>query len=145
MAERLLQRLESADPHLGRREGVHPSDQTDALGRGGRLKAKLADCFRRSENRLEHDADGNLAGTIQRFRNRLGVLGHLAQRFFAVEMLASRNEPDFVLLQIDHSACSPKGRLTRAIRLQSKLPRAGVARQASNAQKSVRIAQAQRS
>jgi hypothetical protein len=39
MHERLLERAQAGDPHLGRREGVHPGDQADAVGGGVRIQA----------------------------------------------------------------------------------------------------------
>ena len=43
--ERLLQRLQAGDPHLGRAEGVHPADDADdAVVRGG-LDAGAADAI----------------------------------------------------------------------------------------------------
>ena len=49
MQERLLQGVEPADPHLRRREGVHPEDQAGAVGVGIRLQAELGDLVGRGQ------------------------------------------------------------------------------------------------
>ena len=102
MRERLLQDVEAADPHLRRREGVHPEDQAGAIGIGIRLEAQIGDLVGRGQQRLEHRLQR------QRFRlgeaggDLLGVGGDLFERSRAIEVLRPANEPDFRVGEEDH-------------------------------------------
>jgi hypothetical protein len=51
--ERLLQDVEAADPHLRRREGVHPQDQARAIGVGIRVQTEARDLVGSRQQRLE--------------------------------------------------------------------------------------------
>jgi hypothetical protein len=95
MTNRLVELGESADPHLGGRESVHPEDEARALGVGVCVEAKLADHAGVGEDRLEDDAGGNLRCSIEGLRNLSRVGGDLAKRFFAVEVLAAGDKPNF--------------------------------------------------
>ena len=55
--QRLAERLEPADPHLRRREGVHPRDHADAAVVVAGVEAGPADGVGGGQDRLEDDAD----------------------------------------------------------------------------------------
>jgi hypothetical protein len=93
MQQRLPQRTQPGDPHLGGRERVHPGDHTDAAVVRVRVEAGPADRVRRGQHRLLHDADrdGWRGGESGHDLGRL-LLDH-TQRVLAVEALAAGQEP----------------------------------------------------
>ena len=93
--ERLFQRIEAADPHFGRREGVHPEDQAGAILVRIRLHAELRDFVGRGQERLEHDFERQFRRVRQAARHSVSVGRHLLQRSRPVEMLRAANKPDF--------------------------------------------------
>ena len=65
--EGLLEGHEAGDPHLRRRERVHPQDEPHARGRRIRFAEKAGDLLGRLDHRLEHDATRNALRAIERF------------------------------------------------------------------------------
>ena len=55
--QRLVERAEPGDPHLGRAEGVHPGDDPDHRVTVVRRQHDPADLVRLGEHRLPHDLD----------------------------------------------------------------------------------------
>src|SRR5262249_10589735 len=95
----LAQRAEAGDPHLGRRERVHPDHEADAGGRGVRLGEEAQHLLGRLHDRLDPAAAGDARRSGEGPRGGAGVVGDLLQRLGAVEMLAAGYEPDFRVLQ----------------------------------------------
>jgi len=93
--QRLAQRPQAADPHLGRRKRMHPGDQPDAVRGLVRFQADVGNRLRRGQDGLEDDLDRDLGRFRQRLGDDLGMLGNLFQRRLAVQMLAASDEPDF--------------------------------------------------
>ena len=79
----LAQARQPGDPHLGWREGVHPADQSHALGSVVGLAAKLGNGVGGGQDRFENDLDGNGRGATEGPGHLLGVRRDLAQRLFA--------------------------------------------------------------
>ena len=96
LQQRLGQHFEAADPHLGRGEGVAPGDHADDVRVGGGFGHEGLDAVGGLQGRLEHDLGRNLAGRVEEVDHLAGLLGHLAQRLLAVEVLRSDAEPDFL-------------------------------------------------
>lgn len=59
----------------------------DALNATGKIPVKVV---------LKHHLDRDLAGCVERVDDFAGLLGHLTQRFLAVQILGSDAEPDFL-------------------------------------------------
>jgi hypothetical protein len=59
--QRLLQRVEAGDPHLGRRERVHPRDHAHALRGAVDVQHLAVDRPGVEQHRLPHDAHGQVA------------------------------------------------------------------------------------
>ena len=95
VGQRLGQGRQSGDPHLGRREGVHPGDHADAMGRSVGIAADVKDRFRRRDDRLEDDAQGQPRGGAEPLDQTAAVFGHLAKSRLAVKVLTAGDEPDF--------------------------------------------------
>ena len=104
--ERLLEGREPADPHLGRREGVHPGDQPDAGIAGVGLLAEALDLVRTGQDGLDHHLDRDVARGIKAGRDPQRMLGDGLERVGAVQMLRSGDEPDLVGADIEHAAVS---------------------------------------
>jgi hypothetical protein len=102
MRERLLQDVEAADPHLRRREGVHPQNQAGAIGIGIRVETQLRDLVGRRQQRLEHGLQRQLLRFGEAGGDLLGVGGDLLERPRPVEMLRPADEPDFRVGEVDH-------------------------------------------
>ena len=96
LQQRLGEHFEAADPHLGRGEGVAPGDHADDVRVGGGFDHEGLDAVGGLQGRLKHHLDRNLAGCVERVDDFAGLLGHLTQRFFAVQILGSDAEPDFL-------------------------------------------------
>jgi len=109
MSERLLQRVEAADPHLRRREGVHPQDQARAIGIGIGFEAQLENLVGRGQQRLEHGLERQLFRFGERAGDLLGVGGDLLERSRPVEVLRPADEPDFRIGEEDHVHLSRLG------------------------------------
>ena len=101
MEQRLGQRLEAADPHLGRREGVHPGHEADALRRGVGFEHRLPNGIRRGEHRLHDDADRNVGRGVESRGDLAAMFGDRAERLFAIQMLAAGQQPNLELLQVN--------------------------------------------
>ena len=99
MQQRLRERIEPGDPHLRGRERVHPGDQADDVVVRVRVEGGTADGIGVLQNRLPDDLHGNVAGRIEGAGNLLGLVGDLAEGLLAVEVLASGEEPDLVLVE----------------------------------------------
>ena len=99
LQQRLGQHFEAADPHLGRGEGVAPGDHADDVRVGGSLDHELLDTVGGLQGGLEDDLGRNLAGVVQVVDHFSGVNGDLAQGFFAVQVLRTNAEPDFLALE----------------------------------------------
>jgi hypothetical protein len=95
MEEGLLERGETAYPHLRRREGVHPKDETGAVGVGVGLDADLADFLGGGEERFEFQRKCEALGFHETVNDGLGVGGDLLERAGAIEMLRTADEPEF--------------------------------------------------
>ncbi len=93
--KRLSQDVETGDPRLCRREGVHPRDDADAVISRARLDARPAYLCCSGEHRLPDKADTDLRPGVQQIDYLGGLLSHLAQRLVSVERLATGQEPDF--------------------------------------------------
>ena len=89
--QRLLQRVEATDPHLGGAEGVHPGDDPDDLVPRVHVEGEATDAVGILEHGFPHDADGELRKPGD---DGLGLLGDLTEGLFAVEVLAAGDEPD---------------------------------------------------
>ena len=100
VGQRLDEGRQSGDPHLGRRERVHPGDHADAIRRGIGVAADTEDRLGGRDDRLEHDAAGQSRGAIESLDQAAAVVGHLAKGRLAVEMLAAGEKPDFRGFQI---------------------------------------------
>jgi hypothetical protein len=101
--ERLLQRAKPAQPHLRRRESVHPCDHADAAFGRVCLKAPGADLLWSRNNRLVDDADRNRRGGIECARDLLRVRFDSRKNAGAVKPLAPCEQPRLVLLKLRHS------------------------------------------
>ena len=122
--QRHLERLKTRDPHAGRRERVHPGDHTHAgIGRV-RLAARGHDRVGRLQDGPDHDPHRDRGCGIQGFDDALRVERDLTKRLVAVEVLATGEEPDFVLVQglhgslqrsvgVKNAAAAPCGRIVR--------------------------------
>ncbi len=86
--QRLAQRVEPGDPHLGRGEGVHPRDHAGALVVRVGFEHDPPDGRGVGQDGLPLHRHGQLLGDAPR------LLGHLAQRVLAVQSLAAGQKPD---------------------------------------------------
>ena len=93
--ERLGQCLETEDPHLRRREGVHPRDDPHTAGIGVRGEHHVADRFGIQKDRLPRDCHRQLTGLLESGGDRGGLAGDLLEGLGAVEGLAAGQKPDF--------------------------------------------------
>ena len=106
--QRLRQGPQPGDPHLGRRERVHPRDDPDAARVRVRLQADPLDGLRRRQHRLGRHAhrDG------RRIREPSDDLGRLLldrpKRILPIQALAPGQEPDREFACIHRQ--SPSGR-----------------------------------
>ena len=94
--ERLGQRRQAADPHLGRREGVHPQDQPGAGGGRVGLQQEGADFLGPGQDGLAHQGQRQGARRTEFRDDLLRIGGDLPERLLAVEVLAAGDVPDFV-------------------------------------------------
>ncbi len=102
MQERLLERVEAADPHLRGRKRVHPENEAGAVFVRIRLHAEPGDLVGRGQKRLGHGLQRQRWRIRESARDVPRVGGHPLQRSRAVKMLRAADEPDFGSSQIDH-------------------------------------------
>ena len=100
--EGLLEDVQAADPHLGRRERVHPENQPGAILVGVRLLAQFDDLIRGGEQRLVHDLERQFRRSVEPAGDIARVGGDLLQRPGAIEVLRSAHEPDFGIGKLEH-------------------------------------------
>ena len=106
--QRLLQRVKAGNPHLGRREGVHPRNHADTALRRVCLQEELTDRLGSGDNWLEDNLDRNRFRGLERGRDRLGMVGDPAERIIAVKLLAAGDEPNFESTKrLRHQSLSP--------------------------------------
>ena len=98
----LAQSLETGDPHLGRRERVHPGDEPDAGRAGVGLVHQLADPVGPGQDRLDDDPDGDGRRAVEGRGDPGGVLGHVLERLWPVQVLTACDEPDLVGAEREH-------------------------------------------
>jgi hypothetical protein len=91
--QRLAQRGQPGDPHLGRRERVHPRDHAQAGVVGVGLQAHPADRAGVGEHRLPHHLPPDLARAVELLGDLLGLPGDLAEHILTVEVLAAGQKP----------------------------------------------------
>jgi len=92
--EGLAQLVEATDPHLGRREGVHPQHQTGAARITVGRQAQGADVIAGGHHRLEHQRHRQLLRRVETGDHLARVLSDLIEGGLAVEVLAADDEPD---------------------------------------------------
>ena len=102
MTERLGEPGQAPDPHLGRAEGVHPRDETDAIGLSVRVAQRRGDLVGGRDHRLEHELDRQPGPGVEPGDDLPGVGRDLLQRLGAVKVLAAGDEPDFKVGKVDH-------------------------------------------
>src|SRR5690349_12498027 len=107
MEKGLGEEAQAAQPHLGRREGVHPADDAHAAWRGVRVGAESRDRIRGRQNRLGYDAERNARTSPQFLGDLAGVSGNRFQGLTAVQMLAARDKPKLHRFKIDHRSSKP--------------------------------------
>jgi len=93
--ERLLESLQALDPHLGWREGVHPSDDTHALLV---VVGCLHHCLylgRRVGCALIYHLDRDVAAIVQASYHLLGVIIYLYHCVASVKKLSTSYKPYF--------------------------------------------------
>ncbi len=106
LQQRLGQHFETADPHLSRGEGVAPGDDADDVRVGGGFGHEGLDAVGGLQGRLQDDLGRDLAGRVEEVDHFAGLLGHLAQRFLAVQVLRTDAEPDFLTFEgVFHCHC----------------------------------------
>ena len=104
MAERLSQGRQTANPHFGGRERMHPEDQARALGRVIGFQTELADFVRRGEHGLENDFQRQPPRAVQFLHDFARVCGHLLQRHLTVKVLTPGDIPDFKSIEVLHKS-----------------------------------------
>jgi hypothetical protein len=95
MEKRLPQQIQSADPHLRRRERVHPQDQPRARCRGIGFDTQRRDLVGRRQQLFENNLVRNARRGTERRGDFLRIFRDLLERAGAVEVLGAGNEPDF--------------------------------------------------
>ena len=89
----LAQVGQAANPHLGRREGVHPGDDPDTrFGRVG-LGQHPGDLVRGRHHALGHDPDRDVGGFVKAHGDLPGIVLDRAQDVRTVQVLAARGKP----------------------------------------------------
>ena len=106
--ERLAQVGQPADPHLCRRERVHPGDDADAGRVGVGVAEDGGDRLGRRDDGLRDDPDRHGARLVEAAGDVPGVLVDLPQDGLAVQVLAARHEPRLQLAQrVAHPFTAP--------------------------------------
>jgi hypothetical protein len=94
--EGLLQRVESADPHLRGAERVHPRDDADNLVLGVCLERQTANRVAVLEHGLPHHGHRHVTRCAKGGRDCLRLLGYLLEGLRTVEVLAAGEKPNLV-------------------------------------------------
>ena len=94
MEQRLLQRAQPGDPHLRRREGVHPCDHADARVRRVRVERGAPDRARARGDLPVHDAHRNVRLRVEAGGDLSRMRLDLPKRRRPVHLLAPGHEPD---------------------------------------------------
>src|SRR5215472_18954710 len=102
MDQGLMQYPQSVNPHLGRRESMHPSDETHARLSAVCFKTKLINGFRRSKHGLKDNLHGDSGRFVQLVCDLARMYRYLIQRLLPVKMLAPCHQTSFKLGEIDH-------------------------------------------
>ncbi len=97
-----LEAPQAGDPHLGRRERVHPRHESDAVGRCVGLHHQGADLVGAREDRLDDDPGRDRRSGVQPGRDLARITGDRGEGFRSVEVLAAGDEPDFGCREIEH-------------------------------------------
>jgi hypothetical protein len=97
--QRLGEDAQAGDPHLGRREGMHPEDQADAVVGGVRLQAEAADRLGRRRRLAQHDAHRHGVRPLQRGRDLARVGRDRGEHLLAIHLLTAGDEPKLVAAQ----------------------------------------------
>ena len=92
MEERLAEGLEPGDPHLGRRERVHPRDDADARIVALRVQARAPDAIGALHDERAVDADRDRRRGREAGHDRPGLLLDAREGLLAVQVLAAREE-----------------------------------------------------
>ena len=107
--QRLPQDLKSLDPHLRRRERMHPCDHTDTviitLYLPDILDADLRILNRRKKLNMCHIPDL----LIEKCRHLLSVLCHLLQALIPVQILAANDKIQFCLIHHSYTSIQCSG------------------------------------
>ncbi len=98
--QRLMERLEPGDPHLGGRERVHPGRQANAVRLAVGSLAHVKDRLGRGKHGFTDNADRQLFRISQTLSNDSCVIVNFDQRFFAVKILTACDEPHFELIEL---------------------------------------------
>ena len=77
-------------------QAISPTHASAALA----SRHRRANCFRRGDHGLEDDAHRQGVASVEGLGDLPRVVRHLTERLLAVEVLATRHEPDFELLQV---------------------------------------------
>ena len=91
--QRHLQRIQPADPHLGRGEGVHPGDHAQTVGVGVRFQHDPMDGFAVGQHGLPLHGQRELPRFIELINNLLRLTLDLLERLRTIKALASGQEP----------------------------------------------------
>jgi hypothetical protein len=102
MEERLAQNRQSANPHLGRGESVHPENQASAVGGAIGFNAKGSNFLRSRHRWLPNQFKREPLRTVELLDNLLRVCRHLVQGFPAIQVLAAGDIPNLGGLQVFH-------------------------------------------
>jgi hypothetical protein len=106
MEKRFCKQTKATDPHAGRRERVHPDNQTNAIPRTVGIQAQLLYGLAAGHHRLDNDLYGNKGRRRESGSDDRRVFLNGFQRFFSIEMLAARNKPKLEARKIDHALAS---------------------------------------
>ena len=102
MQERLLQQHRAANPVLGRREGVHPGDDTSHFLVIVHILHELGDAVSGGHDPFAHYLVGQLAALIELLDNVFRITGHILQLLLTIEELAAGHKPKFIVRYIKH-------------------------------------------
>jgi hypothetical protein len=91
--ERLAQRVQATDPHLRRREGVHPDDDADAVVVRRGVQHRAPDLVGGEDDGLPDQLDGGLQPVGELPDHLPRLLGDLIERLGPVQRLAAGHEP----------------------------------------------------
>jgi len=95
LQQRLVELAQGRDPHLGRREGVHPYHDTGTAGVVVGVPGQGADLVMGGAGGLEHHLQRQAGFLVQGLGDVVGVIRHLTQGFGTVQVLAANHEPHF--------------------------------------------------